>query len=84
MRRAAPERPSTLLDLTVGLAQARRQRQATRLRLGSVFRRGWIVILVALLNGHWLPTGRFVPELWSSTDVEEIKPGVIHDIPLAA
>src|SRR2546426_9225628 len=42
--------PSTLPDITAVVAQARRQRRATRLRLVSVFRQGWIVILVALLN----------------------------------
>jgi hypothetical protein len=39
-------------------------RPATPLRLVSVFRQGWITILVALLNQRRLPQGRFVPEPW--------------------
>jgi hypothetical protein len=55
---------STLLDVT-GLCPARpRSRRATRLRLVSVFRQGWITILVALLRQEPLPLGRFVPEPW--------------------
>lgn len=55
---------STLLDVTQALAQGRRQRQATRLRVVSVFRRGLTLIWAALLNRAPLPTGRFVPEPW--------------------
>ncbi len=40
---------STVLDVTALIDAQRRQRRATRLRLVSVFRRGWITILVALL-----------------------------------
>lgn len=76
--------PSTLLDVTGILAQQRRQRRATRLRLVSVFRRGWIAILVALLNHRRLPTGRFVPEPWPRSTDEETKLAVQHDLPLAA
>ena len=54
---------STLLDVTSALAQ-RRQRQATRLRVVSVFRRGLTLIWVALLSRRPLPTGRFLPEPW--------------------
>ena len=53
----------TLLDATSALAQ-RRQRQATRLRAVSIFRRGLTLIWVALLHGQPLPAGRFVPEPW--------------------
>ena len=51
---------------TVGplLAAARRQRRATRLRLVSLFRRGWTAILVALLNHEPLPTGALQPDPW--------------------
>lgn len=53
---------STVLPLAdCPLSQARR---ATQLRLVSVFRQGWITILVALLNQQCLPRGRFVPEPW--------------------
>ena len=76
--------PSTLLDVTGLLAQQRRQRRATRLRLVSVFRRGWVAILTALLNQHRLPTGRFLPEPWPNAEARGIKPGVNHDLPLAA
>jgi hypothetical protein len=55
---------STLLDVSEALASQRRQRQATRLRLVSIFRRGWITILVARLNQAPLTLGRFLPELW--------------------
>jgi hypothetical protein len=76
--------PSTFLDLTEALGRARRQRRATRLRLVSVFRRGWIAILVALFNQRRLPTGRFVPQPWPSAEDRETKLGVKHDVPLAA
>jgi hypothetical protein len=49
---------STLLDGSDALAHQRRQRRATRLRLGSSFRRGWITLVVALLRqppGRWAP-----------------------------
>lgn len=54
----------TLLDVTQALASQRRQRRATRLRVVSIFRRGWITILVALLHGAPLPLGAFLPEPW--------------------
>lgn len=55
---------STLLDGTEALASQRRQRRATRLRVVSIFRRGWITILVALLHGDPLPLGACIPEPW--------------------
>jgi hypothetical protein len=76
--------PSTLPDLTGCLGQGRRQRRATRLRLSSVFRQGWNLILVALLHGRRLPTGRFVPEPWPRAEDREIKLRVNHEVPLAA
>ena len=76
--------PSTLLDITTALGQARRQRRATRLRLVSVFRQGWNAILVALLNQHRLPRGRFVPEPWPSAEDRRTKLRVKHEVPLAA
>jgi hypothetical protein len=66
------------------LAQARRSRRATRLRLISVFRQGWQVILVALLQGRQLPTGHFMAEPWPSAEDKELKLAVVHDVPLAA
>jgi hypothetical protein len=38
------------------------------LRLVSIFRQGWITILVTLLNQRRLPRGRFVPEPWPQPD----------------
>ena len=61
---AAPVPESTLLDLTATVAQGRRQRQATHLRLVSCFRRGAMVILWALLTAAPLPLGAFRPEPW--------------------
>lgn len=51
---------STVLDVTVLLGAPRRQRRTTRLRLVSVFQRGWSTILVALLRHE--PLGRLIPE----------------------
>ena len=76
--------PSTLDDVTPFLGLGRRQRRATRLRLVSVFRRGWITILVALLNHRQLPMSCFVPEPWPRDGDGETKLEVKHDLPLAA
>jgi len=56
----------TLLPLPADSLPVARPRRATQLRLVSVFRQGWIAILVALLNHRRLPLGRFVPEPWPS------------------
>jgi hypothetical protein len=76
--------PSTLPDFTAVLGLPRRSRRATRLRLVSVFRQGWIAIMVALLNHHRLPIGRFVPEPWPSAESRAEKRRVEQDVPLAA
>lgn len=76
--------PSTFLDLTAALAQTRRQRRATQLRLVSVFRQGWNLILVALLQGRRLPVSHFVPEPWPSAEEKELNLSGIHELPLAA
>jgi hypothetical protein len=55
---------STLLDVTGVCPERPRTRRATRLRLVSVFRQGWVRLLVALLRQDPLPEGRFVPEPW--------------------
>jgi hypothetical protein len=55
---------STFGAVDAALADARRTRRATRLRLVSLFRRGWVTILVAWLRGEPLPTGRFQPDPW--------------------
>ncbi|NOT56861.1 MAG: endonuclease [Deltaproteobacteria bacterium] len=72
---------STLLPLADDDSPASRSRRATRLRLVSIFRRGWIVILRALINQRRLPQGRFKPEPWP-------QPSLTHkgvpEMPLAA
>jgi hypothetical protein len=73
----------TLLELPANGWLEGHPRQATQLRLVSVCRQGWIIILVALLNHHRLPLGRFVPEPWP-----QVKPDhtliVPIEVPLAA
>ena len=55
---------STVPDVTALCPARPRTRRATRLRLVSVFRRGWIELLVAFLRQEPLPPGYFVPEPW--------------------
>lgn len=74
----------TLPTLPADLLPSHRQRRATRLRLVSVFRQGWMSILVALLHHRPLPTGRFVPEPWPTVEMRETKLKVIHQLSLAA
>jgi hypothetical protein len=74
---------STLLPLADGDGPAPRPRRATRLRLVSVFRQGWITILVALLNYRRLPQGRFVPEPWPQAIQSNTLRGT-YDLLLAA
>src|SRR3989449_2260851 len=62
---------STVLDVTTLGPAPPRMRRATRLRLVRVFRRGWHLILVALLDQAPLPLGRFVPEPWPAVPVPE-------------
>jgi hypothetical protein len=54
----------TLPDVTGQCPGYRRPRRATRWRLVSIFRRGWITLLGALLRHDPLPPGSFVPEPW--------------------
>jgi hypothetical protein len=39
-------------------------RKASRMRMTSVFQRGWVNILVSLIHHLPLPLGRFIPEPW--------------------
>jgi len=78
---ALPER--TLLPLADIDGPASRLRPATQLRLVSLFRRGWITILVALLNQHHLPRGRFVPEPWPQSCKDNSQRGT-YELLLAA
>ena len=55
---------STLLAVTGWGPERPRTRRATRLRLVSVFRQGWVRLLVALLRQEPWPGGRLVPEPW--------------------
>ena len=52
----------------------------------SVFRRGWIKLLVALIRHESLPQGRFVPEAWprASDFVEEEVIEAAETLPEAA
>ncbi len=67
---------STLLPLAAADGPAPRPRRATQLRLVSVFRQGWSMILVALLNHRRLPQGRFVPELWPQRNIDHSQRGI--------
>jgi len=68
---------STVPDVTALVPGPPRMRRATRLRLVSVFRQGWNLILVALLDHAPLPLGRFVPEPWPATPVpKEVPPSL--------
>jgi hypothetical protein len=69
---------STLPDVSAALGCQRRQRRATRLRLVSVFRRGWILILVALLDHDPLPLGVFLPEPWPGVSLID-GTAIVHD-----
>ena len=77
---------STVPDVTALIPKQPRMRRATRLRLVSVFRRGWNLILVALLDQTPLPMGRFVPEPWPAVmALEEQAPLLPNlEVPLAA
>jgi hypothetical protein len=61
-------------------------RRATCLRLVSVFRRGWTIILVALLEQAPLPMGRFIPESWPAITARRELAPLLPDleVPLAA
>jgi hypothetical protein len=55
---------STLLPIEPTSLARRRRRRATRLREAGLYRRGWVLILVALLEHQPLPIGAFQPEPW--------------------
>ncbi len=74
---------STLLPLAADDVPASRVRRAIQLRLVSIFRRGWITMLMALINQRRLPRGRFQPEPWPSAPQEPTRRDII-ELPLAA
>ncbi len=74
---------STLLPLVSDDIPPSQSRRATQLRLVSIFRRGWLIILTALLNQRCLPQGRFKPDPWPSSTQAHTLRGII-ELPLAA
>jgi hypothetical protein len=77
---------STVPDVTALVPAQPRMRRATRLRLVRVFRRGWTLILVAVLDQAPLPIGRLRPEPWPAvTPLQEHAPLLPDlEVPLAA
>jgi hypothetical protein len=77
---------STVPEVTALIPMALRLRRATCLRLVSVFRRDWTLILVALLEQAPLPMGRFIPEPWPAVTAQRELAPFLPDLtmPLAA
>ena len=75
---------STVPDVTALVPAPPRTRRATRLRLVSVFRRGWNLILVALLDQAPLPLGCFVPEPWPAVPEQQTPSLPVRALPQAA
>jgi hypothetical protein len=77
---------STVPQVTDLIPILLRRRRATCLRLVSVFRRGWTIILVALLDQAPLPMGRFLPEPWPAVMARRERAPLLPDLgmPLAA
>jgi hypothetical protein len=82
-RAEEPVPVSTLLPLPADGWPTSQPRRATQVRLVSVFRQGWIPILVALGNHRRLPRGRFVPEPWPRA-IQDNTLRVPIEVPLAA
>jgi hypothetical protein len=68
----------TMPDLATYLPPPPRARRATHRRLVSVFRRGWNLILAALLNQAPLPHGRLVPEPWPTQSAQAPPSATYH------
>jgi hypothetical protein len=72
---AIPE--GVILDIVDFLVQPtgkhRKRRKATKLRLVSIFRRGWITILVSLIRHDPLPLGYLTPEPWPMFPFESLQ-----------
>lgn len=71
---------STRLDVTALCPGRPRPPRAPRLRLVSVFRQGWITLLVAWLRQEPVPQGRCVPAPWPAIPMWEAE---AHEPPLA-
>jgi hypothetical protein len=71
---ALPDATCPDLDLAALAPTPRRRRHASRLRLHGVFRRGWMLILLALLRHDPLPLGRFIPEPWPALPPPTLQP----------
>jgi hypothetical protein len=65
---------STGLAVPARVPPPARTRRATRLRLGSILRRGWPLLLVALLAQVPRPMGRCIPEPWPAVLAPEEAP----------
>jgi len=75
---------STLPDLPLSLARDTASTRRSRPRLLSVFRRGLLTLLVALLKGEDLVCGLFRPEPWPrGTPVQTVSLSEDHDHPLS-
>jgi hypothetical protein len=66
---------STRLDVTALCPERPRARRATRLRLVSVLRQGWVGLWGALLRQAPLPQGRVVPAPWPTVPAWEEEAG---------
>jgi hypothetical protein len=75
---------ATFLPLAEDVFRPRRPRRATQLRLVSLFRQGWMLILAALLNQRRLPTGRFPCEPWPRSEARGTQLKVMPELPRAA
>jgi hypothetical protein len=65
---------STFPEALDSLEHSPRKRKTTRQRLISVFRRGWIAVLVSLIRHEPLPLGSFIPEPWPAFPCEPSGP----------
>ena len=77
---------STVPEVRALIPMPRRRRRATRLRRVRVLRRGWTIILVALLEQAPRPLGRCIPEPWPAVTARRERAPLLPDlgVPLAA
>lgn len=73
---------SILPDLSDILYHTKRQRRITRTRLVSLFRRGWVCVIVALLKGNPLPLpAQFKPNPWHAPPQYNILDNLTKEAP---